>query len=76
MSPLQKKKKSKLCRLPKVEDSMEGWNSSPFGPIYIGEEGRTLGKTYGIKARCYWEHPWEMHWEAYIPTCSPSFKCF
>ncbi len=27
-------------------------------PTYIGEKGRTLGKTYGIKARCYWEHPW------------------
>jgi len=26
---------------------------------YIGEKGRTLGKTYEIKARCYWEHPWE-----------------
>jgi hypothetical protein len=26
-------------------------------PTYIGEKGRTLGKTYGIKARCYWEHP-------------------
>jgi hypothetical protein len=24
-------------------------------PSYIGEKGRTLGKTYGIKARCYWE---------------------
>jgi hypothetical protein len=23
--------------------------------MYIGEKGRTLGKTYGIKARCYWE---------------------
>jgi len=22
---------------------------------YIGEKGRTLGKTYGIKARYYWE---------------------
>jgi len=26
---------------------------------YIGEKGRTLGETYGIKARCHWEHPWE-----------------
>jgi len=25
--------------------------------------GRTLGKTYGIKVRCYWEHPWGTHWE-------------
>jgi hypothetical protein len=29
----------------------------------IGEEGRTLGKTYGIKVRCYWEHPWGTHWQ-------------
>jgi len=35
----------------------------PLLPTYIGEKGRTLGKTYGIKARCYWEHPWETHWE-------------
>jgi len=32
-------------------------------PNYIGEKGRTLGKTYGIKARCYWVHPWGTHWE-------------
>jgi hypothetical protein len=31
-------------------------------PTYIGEKGRTLGKTYGIKARCYWEHSWGTHW--------------
>jgi len=24
----------------------------PLSPTYIGEKGRTLGKTYGIKARC------------------------
>jgi hypothetical protein len=29
----------------------------------MGEKGRTLGKTCVIKARCYWEHPWEIHWE-------------
>jgi len=28
---------------------------------YIGEKERTWGKTYGIKARCYWEHTWETH---------------
>ncbi len=27
------------------------------------EGGRTLGQTYGIEARCYWEHPWGTHWE-------------
>ncbi len=31
----------------------------PLWPTCIGEKGRTLGKTYEIKARCYWEHPWE-----------------
>jgi len=31
-------------------------------PSYIGEKGRTLAKTYGIKVRCYWEHPWRTHW--------------
>jgi hypothetical protein len=35
----------------------------PLWSIYTGEKGRTLGKTSGIKARCYWEHPWETHWE-------------
>jgi hypothetical protein len=25
-------------------------------PTYMGEKGRSLGKTYGIKGRCYWEH--------------------
>jgi hypothetical protein len=35
----------------------------PLWPTYIDEKGRTLGKTYGIKARCYWEHPWGTHWE-------------
>jgi len=35
----------------------------PTWPTYIGEKGRTLGKTYGKKARCYWEHLWRTHWE-------------
>jgi hypothetical protein len=52
-------KKVKLWRLPEIEDSIERWSASP----YIGEKGRTLGKTYEIKVRCYWEHPWRTHWE-------------
>jgi hypothetical protein len=32
-------------------------------PTYIGEKGRTLDKTYGIKVRCYWDHPWGTHRE-------------
>jgi hypothetical protein len=34
-----------------------------LSPTYIGEKGRALGKTYGIKARCYWEHHWGTLWE-------------
>jgi hypothetical protein len=52
----------KLWRLLKIEDSMERWSASPFGSA-MGEKGRTLGKTYGIKVRCYWEHLWGTHWE-------------
>jgi len=35
----------------------------PLWSTSISEKGRTLGKTYWIKARCYWEHPWGTHWE-------------
>jgi hypothetical protein len=35
----------------------------PLWPSYIGEKGRTLGKTYGIRVRCYWEHLWGTNWE-------------
>jgi hypothetical protein len=28
----------------------------PLWPRYIGVKGRTLGKTYGIKVRCYSKH--------------------
>jgi hypothetical protein len=35
----------------------------PLWPTYIGEKGKTLGKTYGIKSRCYWESHWGIHWE-------------
>jgi hypothetical protein len=26
--------------------------------MYVCERRRTLGQIYGIKVRCYWEHPW------------------
>jgi len=35
----------------------------PLWLTSMGEKGRTLGITYGIKARCYWEHPWRTYWE-------------
>jgi len=34
-----------------------------LSPTYIDEKGWTLGKTYGIKARFYWEQLWGTHWE-------------
>jgi hypothetical protein len=37
-------------------------------PTYIGEKRRTLGKTYGIKGRCDWEHPYGTHWEPVTNT--------
>ncbi len=43
----------------------------PLWPTYIGEKGRTLGKTYEIKARCYWEQPWGAHWEPDGNTLGP-----
>jgi hypothetical protein len=52
------KKRLKLWKLPKIEDYMEKWSASRLWPRYISEKGRTLGKTYGIKVRWYWEHPW------------------
>jgi hypothetical protein len=58
----------KLWRLPKIEDSMERWSVCPLWPTYLGEKGRTLSKTYGIKVRRYWEHPLGntlgTHWES------------
>jgi hypothetical protein len=40
----------------------------PLWPTYLGEKGRTLGKTYGIKVRRCWEHPLGntlgTHWES------------
>jgi len=36
---------------------------TPLAHLHIGEKGRTLGKPYEIKGRCYWEHPWGTRWE-------------
>jgi hypothetical protein len=47
---------------PKIEDSMERWRASPFGPpIEVRREG--LWAKHGIKVRCYWEQPWGTNWE-------------
>jgi hypothetical protein len=50
------KEKLKLWRLPQIEMFYGKMEFLPLWPTYIGEKGRTLGKTYGIKARCNWEH--------------------
>jgi hypothetical protein len=51
-------KEMELWSLPLIEDSYGKKKCLLLWPRYIGEKGRTLGKAYGIKARCYWEHPW------------------
>jgi hypothetical protein len=64
----------KICKYggsPNTEDAMIRWSTSLFNwPNYMGEKGRTLGKTYGNKVRCYWEPLGEhiknlmrTHWE-------------
>jgi hypothetical protein len=58
------KKNLKLWRLSKIEDSTKRPEHLYLWPMYIGEKGRTLGKTYGITARCYWEHPGGTHWKS------------
>jgi hypothetical protein len=45
----KEKKKLKLWRLSKTEDSMERWRVPSLWPYYIGEKGRILGKHMGLK---------------------------
>jgi hypothetical protein len=63
MSQPINKNKLKVWKLSEIVDSMERLQCFSLWPMYIGEKGRTLGKTYGIKARCYWEHPGGTHWK-------------
>jgi hypothetical protein len=56
----------KLWKLPRIRILSRQVKCLCLSPRYIGEKGRTLGKTYGIKARCYWEHIGNLmgtHWE-------------
>jgi hypothetical protein len=43
--------------LPQIRRFYGKMKHIPLWPIYISEKGRTLGKKYGIKVRCYWETP-------------------
>jgi hypothetical protein len=48
-------KKLKLWRLPKTKFLLEERVPS-LQPTYRAEKRTTLGKAYGIKLRCHWEH--------------------
>jgi len=61
IGPLQKKVKT--METPQNRRFYGKMECLPLWPTYIGEKGRTLGKTHGIKVRCYWKHPWRKHWE-------------
>jgi hypothetical protein len=72
--PEENEKKSSQKSL----SSFLAWPNTPCKehPTYTGEKGRTLGKTYGIKARCYWEHPWGTHWEPREPIGNLNGTCW
>jgi hypothetical protein len=50
------KKKVESMEAPQNRRFYENMECLFLWPNYIGEKWRSLGKTYGIKARCYWEH--------------------
>jgi hypothetical protein len=43
-----------IMEAPKNRTSYGKIECHALWPSYIGEKGRTLGETYGIKTRCYW----------------------
>jgi hypothetical protein len=51
--------KVETMEAPQNKSFYEKMECLTFWPTYVHERGRTLGKTYGIKARCYWDHPRE-----------------
>jgi hypothetical protein len=57
------KKKVEIMEAPQNRRLYGKMDCLPLWPIYIFEKGEDLGKTYGTKTRCYWEHPWGTHWE-------------
>jgi hypothetical protein len=57
----KEKTKTKTLKAPQNRKFYGKMECLPLWPTYIGE--KTLGKTYGIKVRWYWEHPWGTHWE-------------
>jgi hypothetical protein len=59
----EKRKKVETVKVPQKRKFHGKMKYLSLWPSHIGEKRRTLGKTYGIKAKCYWEHPWGTHWE-------------
>jgi hypothetical protein len=64
-------KRFKLMEAPQNRRFYVKMECLPLWPNCTGEKGRTLGKTYGIKVRCYWKHPWGAHWEPHGNTLRP-----
>jgi len=56
-------KKIETMEAPQNRRFYRNMKCSRLWPSYIVEKGRPLGKTYGIKARSSWKHPWGTHWE-------------
>ncbi len=56
-------KKIETMEAPQIRRLYGEMECVPLWPTYLGEKGRTLGKTYGIKVRRCWERPWGTHWE-------------
>ncbi len=52
------KKKVETMEVPQNRRFYGKMECLPLWLTYIGVKGRTLGKTCGIKVRCYWEQPW------------------
>jgi len=53
IGPLQKKVET--MEAPQIRRFYGNMECLSLWPTYVGEKGRTLGKTY---RNCYWEHPW------------------
>jgi hypothetical protein len=48
------KKNIEAIEGPKNKTFYEEVKCLSLWPNYIGDKGKTMGKTYGIKTRCYW----------------------
>ncbi len=56
-------KRLNVWDLPKIEGSILEYIAPCLWPSYIGWRRTTVAEPYGIKVKCYWEHPWGTQWE-------------